>query len=385
MWFGSFIVKNLFRRKVRSLLTATGIAVAIGTMVALLGITRSFTSSTVDSFAKHGIDLLVTGGNVDQLSSNLDIKLRERIAAIPGVAKVGTGILSMQECQRGTGQAVFYQMVQGWDPDSFLWDNMKVETGRLVREGDERAAVLGPTVAANMRLKVGDQIRILGKPFDVIGIAEGVSVFENGFISIPLKEMQKLLELEGRVTGFSVVLANKTGADGPRIDAIRREIEDLRGPDGQRLRLTARSTPEYADSMVHIRIAHAMAWMTSFVAVVIGAIGMLNTMIMSVLERVREIGILRAVGWRKSRVVQMILGESILLSLLGAVLGITAAVVLMQALTRLPAVNGFLTGDISLLVMVQGVLIALVVGFLGGLYPAWRASRLLPTEAVRHE
>jgi putative ABC transport system permease protein len=384
MRFSSFIIKNLFRRKVRSLLTATGIAVAIGAMVALLGITDSFTKSTVDSFAKHGIDLLITAGNVDQLSSNLDIKLRDQIARIPGVQKIGTGLLALLDCQRGTGKAVFPQMVQGWEPGSFLFDSLKLEKGRLLQPGDWKKAILGPTVAANTKLGIGDILKIRDEPFEVVGIAEGVSVFENGFVTIPLQEMQRLSDMEGRVTGFSVVL-DKTGPHAPKVEVVRQEIEDLKGPDGKLLRLSALSTQEYASTMVHIQIARAMAWMTSIVAVLIGAIGMLNTMIMSVLERVREIGILRAVGWRKSRVVQMILGEAVLLSLTGALLGIVGAAMVMQALMRLPAVNGFLTGQIAPWVMGQGILIALVVGLLGGVYPAYRASRLLPTEAVRHE
>jgi len=254
----------------------------------------------------------------------------------------------------------------------------------LLQPGDEKKAILGPTVAANTKLGIGDFLKIRDEPFEVVGIAEGVSVFENGFVTIPLQEMQRLSDMEGRVTGFSVVL-DKAGPHAAKVEVVRQEIEGLKGPDGKPLRLSALSTQEYANTMVHIQIARAMAWMTSIVAVLIGAIGMLNTMIMSVLERVREIGILRAVGWRKSRVVQMILGEAVLLSLIGALLGIVGAAMVMQALTRLPAVNGFLTGQIAPWVMVQGMLIALVVGLLGGVYPAYRASRLLPTEAVRHE
>ena len=136
---------------------------------------------------------------------------------------------------------------------------------------------------------------------------------------------------------------------------------------------------------MHIQVSRAMAWMTSIVAVLIGGIGMLNTMLMSVMERVREIGILRAVGWRKSRVVGMVLGEALVLSLIGAFFGILGAVLLTRFLATLPRVNGFLTGEIAPSVMLQGLGIAIIVGLLGGLYPAWRAARLLPTEAVRHE
>lgn len=381
MWFSSFIIKNLLRRKVRSFLTSTGIAVAIGAMVVLLGITHSFEQSSTATFEKHGIDLMVTVGSVvDQLTSDLDMSLKDKIVAIPGVKEVGTALLDVVDYKKG-GNSISL-LVQGWQPGSFLFDGMTILNGRTLRPGDQHAVLLGPTLARNLKLKVGDSLTVYGEKFEVVGVAEGISVFENGSATIPLDQLQKLAGKRNRVTGFSVVLDKTNGAPA---EAVRRQIEQLTNPDGRPARLNALPTQEYVKGMAHIKAASAMAWMTSIVAVLIGAIGMLNTMIMSVLERIREIGILRAVGWRKSRVVKMILGEAVLLSASGAVLGILGALVLMHFLTRMPAVNGFLTGEIAPIVMFEGLLIALCVGLLGGVYPAYRAARLLPTEAVRHE
>jgi putative ABC transport system permease protein len=128
-----------------------------------------------------------------------------------------------------------------------------------------------------------------------------------------------------------------------------------------------------------------MAWLTSVIALVIGAVGVLNTMVMSVFERTREIGILRAIGWRKSRVVRLILSESLLLSVAGAAAGIAAAVLLTRALTWWPLVNGLIKGEVALAVLIQGFFIALAVGLIGGAYPAYRGAHLPPTEALRHE
>ena len=128
-----------------------------------------------------------------------------------------------------------------------------------------------------------------------------------------------------------------------------------------------------------------MAWLTSAVAVLIGGFGMLNTMLMSVLERVGEIGVLRAIGWRKSRVVRMVLGEALLLSLAGAALGAAGAVGLTRWLSTFPAVGGLIAGNIAPVVLGEGFAVALALALLGGVYPAYRAARLLPTEALRHE
>src|SRR6185436_4091292 len=101
---------------------------------------------------------------------------------------------------------------------------------------------------------------------------------------------------------------------------------------------------------------------TSMIALVIGAIGMMNTMMTSVLERTREIGILRAIGWRKRRVVRMVLLESVMLCVVGAVLGTACAIVLIWGASEAPGVNGFVRGDISPAVVGLGFALALGVG-----------------------
>jgi putative ABC transport system permease protein len=134
-----------------------------------------------------------------------------------------------------------------------------------------------------------------------------------------------------------------------------------------------------------VNYAMAFALMTSAVAVFIGGIGVLNTMFMSVFERTREIGILRAIGWRPSRVMRMILMESVLLSVGGGIIGTLGGLGLIKLLSHLPTVNGVVQAAISTQIVVTGFAIAIIVGLVGAAYPAYRGSRLLPTEALRHE
>jgi putative ABC transport system permease protein len=112
---------------------------------------------------------------------------------------------------------------------------------------------------------------------------------------------------------------------------------------------------------------------------------MLNTMAMSVLERTQEIGILRAVGWPRRRVVMMVLGEAVVLGAMAAVLGALGAIVTTYLLSFSTRAGGFVEGGIAPWVILQGFGITILIGLLGGAFPALRASRLLPTEAIRHD
>ena len=123
----------------------------------------------------------------------------------------------------------------------------------------------------------------------------------------------------------------------------------------------------------------------SVLAILIGGIGVTNTMMMSIFERTREIGVLRAVGWKKRRVITMILGESITLCifsvLIGSLLGIIGARLLMLE----PTIGAILEPMFTLETFIRAFLVAFTVGLVGGFYPAYRASKLLPSEALRYE
>jgi putative ABC transport system permease protein len=128
-----------------------------------------------------------------------------------------------------------------------------------------------------------------------------------------------------------------------------------------------------------------MAWITSLIAIVIGAVGVLNTMMMSVFERTHEIGVLRAIGWRKSLVIRMVMLEALVVSLVGGIIGTVAALAMSRLLTMFPTFRAVFDGHIAPVTIAQGILVAVLVAALGSIYPARRATKQTPTEALRHE
>jgi putative ABC transport system permease protein len=383
MHFLTFLLKNLFRRKVRTALTTVGVAVAVGTLVAMLGIADGFERTARESFTKRGVDLVVlTAGKTDPLSSDIDEGVGDRIRRIPGVHAVAPGLVELVEFRRGT--TAQSALVNGWELDSYNFNDLHITQGRRLEPGDQRRIMLGDILARNLNKRAGESVEMQEEKFEVIGVFRSFAVTESGSAILPLAELQRLMAREHRVTGFSVILDHSTRPPVP-VEEVCEVIEAMHDDRGRPLHLSAMTTEKYVDTSIHLQLTHAMAWITSAIAVIIGTIGMLNTMIMSVFERVREIGILRAIGWRKSRVIRMVLGESLLLSAAGTVLGTLGAVVLTHWLSTFSAVNGYIEGTIAPSVFLEGFLIALLVGLVGGLYPALRAAYLLPTEALRHE
>ncbi len=379
MWFVTILLLNLLRRKARSVLTVCGVAVAIGTTVALLGIARGFEESSVQIFEQRGVQIVVVEhGVLDQLNSDLDASLASRINRVPGVQAVTFGLVELVDYSH-SGTLVSL-VVNGWDANSFFLDDLKIIRGRKYRPGEQKVAMLGSTLAENIKKGVGDSIAIQREAFQVVGVYQSFNILENGAATIPLAELQRVMARPGRVTGFSVVV-HQSGS----VDDVCQGINALCDDQGVPLGLLAMPTRDYANNAMHLRAAHAMAWATSAIAILVGAIGMLNTMLMSVVERVREICILRAIGWRKARIARMIVGECLLLSVSGATLGTLAAFALTYWLTMLPVTRGFIEGRISPLVIVQGFAIALVLGICGGAYPAYRAVQLPPALGLSHE
>ncbi len=376
MRFSSFIFKNIRRRPLRSILTVVAVALGVASVVSLVGISTAFKQTFMKLYSEAGIDLLVVKGRVGrQLESGIPESLVEKVQAIDGVANVIPGVndvISFPEYD------LFMVVVNGWVPESFVFEHLQLAKGRFITNQDHRKVNLGSVLANNLNKQVGDQVEVYdGELFEVVGIFDSFSILESGSVVIPMRELQPLIGREDQVLGMSVITSD--GNDAELVQRVAADIEALeRG-------IVARPAREHVDSLTEIKLVTAMAWLTSAIALVIGGVGVMNTMIMSVQERTREIGVLRAIGWRRNRIVRMILYEAVSLSVIGAIVGIGAALLLVRLLSQQPAVSGLIETDIPPFVLGTGLTLAVVVGVLGGFLPALVAARMTPTAALRQE
>jgi len=149
--------------------------------------------------------------------------------------------------------------------------------------------------------------------------------------------------------------------------------------------LNAQGAADRAANNQFVTLAHAVAWGTSCIALLMGILGIANTMAMSVFERTREIGILRAIGWKAWRVLLLIQVEATVLGFVGGVLGIFIGWGALHMLAKLPETASVVSASLSPLHFVEALAIAVLSGLIAGAYPAWRGAHLSPVEALRHD
>jgi len=364
--------KNLWRRPMRSMLTAVALAIAVAAVVALVGVSESLESSFLDLYVRQGADLVIQrrGGAV-QVSKGVKVSVGDDIRKIPGVREVIGALMDLVSFEE---QDLFMVMVYGCEPNSPIFDRLRILNGRRLNAGDRRAVVLGRILAANLGKHTGDRVQLYGQDFEVVGEFESFSVYENGAVFMFLDELQRQMDRPGEVTGYILQSADKRPA---AIAELRQKIETLY-PD-----IAATPCAEFVNSITQIRITRTMSWFTSVFAIAIGAIGVMNTMAMSVFERRGEIVTLRAMGWRKRRIARLIVSEAMLLSIFGTMLGISLGIGMTLMLANWHRTSGLIQGNISLRAICEGTLVAAAIALAGAAFPAWRCAKLPIAETLR--
>lgn len=369
MTFFTIVIRGLIRRPVRTGLTLVGISIGIAAVVALVGLASGYEKSMQKQLDSIGIDVVVSNMSGGFLPKVFDASLQTKIAKLPKVGQTTTVLMQMQSVEDSP-----MMMVSGREWGGFTWDKLTVVDGRMPHDGAEHAVLLGRMAAEVLKKKVGDKVQIEAEELPVVGIVDGRAVVENGAIMLSLQVLQEVTSNEGKANFVDVRVT--PGSTKQEVAALCDEIKKI-FPEGR-----AMVANEVVGSSQGFRIARAMSWSTSLLAITVGVLGVMNTMLMTVFERTHEIGILLAVGWKRKRIVYMILSESALLGFLGGVAGVGLGALGIGVLEQTTGVRGMLEPDLSPKLLLVSVAIAVVVGVISGLYPAWRSSRLSPSIAI---
>lgn len=370
MTFFTIVLRSLTRRPVRTCLTLVGISIGIAAVVALVGMAWGYEKGIGKQLDVMGIDVVVSNMSGGLMPKVFDESLQDQVSKLPRVAAVTSALMQMLSVEDAP-----IMMISGREWGGFAWDKLKVINGRLPNDGNEKAVVLGHLAAEVLKKKVGDTVQIESEELAVVGIVDGQAMVENGTVFLSLKVMQEVTGNQGKINFVDIQVPPNSPKS--EIELLCKDIKVI-FPEGR-----AMIASEVVGTSQGFRVARAMSWSTSLLAIIVGVLGVMNTMLMTVFERTHEIGILLAVGWRKSRIVCMVLYESALLGLLGGVVGVTLGAAGLLVLGSSPGIRGFLEPDLSPKLMIISIAIAVVVGIISGLYPAWRSSRLSPSVALQ--
>lgn len=372
MSFVSLVLKNLWRQKVRSLLAVAGISLGIATIITLGAIADGMEHNLIATLRSGKADFSIGQAHAPMIvmSSIPEARLYE-IARWSEIKQAVGALVTFANLPENP-----YFMMIGIEPEAFDLGNVTIVEGRAFAPYAEDEVLLGRIAANTLNIQPGETVEIDLKKFRVVGIYETGNLLEDGGALLSLRTLQKL---KNRPAELTVILVQVK--EGVHVTEVMAEVE--RKYHGELI--TLRSAEEFNRNYQSLRLVRAGSWLISLLALVVGGIGVMNTMIMSVFERTREIGILRAVGWRRGRVLGLILGESLVLGLLAACAGVVLGWFVARCVTLLPQVRGLIGPVYEAELFVRAVALALVVGLVGGLYPAYRASKISPQEALRYE
>jgi ABC-type antimicrobial peptide transport system permease subunit len=368
--WGGMALQNLWQRPTRTLLTLGAIGLTVGSVMAMEGILRGAAGQMDEMAIGSDSQIILRQADVADTSlSAIDERIGDRLAALPEVQAVSGMILTAILLP---GDQLGYFLLEGYAPNTFALDRFRIVDGRPLTGNHQ--IILGKTMAEALKHEVGDTIDLSGHRYKIVGIYEsGIGWEEIGGI-VSLREAQLFAGRPHKVTMYSLRLR-----DPAQAPALVEQI-NARFPE-----VHASLSADFAEEMPDMQRAGEMLNGISLMAILVGGVGVLNTMLMSVHERTREIGVLRALGWGRRSVLTLILQESVLLGLAGAAGGIVTALAIPPLMGMLPYMTGALAPEWAWDVFARAILVAAALGLAGGLYPAYRATRLQPVEALRYE
>ncbi len=385
--------KSLLRKKTRSLLTMVGIALAAWVLVSLFGFNTGYEKSLNKDIDNLGFQMLVVAKGCPYEAATLMLKggtglkyMKQEIAAdvardpdVEGVTPMLMQVVFDPNKGESGGLAAFL----GVDPLTFpkLKSALPFKSGAWFKDPDAYEAVLGYEAAELEQREVGDKYLIPEKNVEikVVGILSRTGTQDDGTIFLPLNAVQKIFGIKDELTAIGI----KVKKDA---DMAKFEEKMFKLPDVQVVSLTQVKTT----ILTLVSTARIMVFSIALIAILIAMMGVINTILMSVMERRQEIGILKSMGAQASDIFKLVWLETVLLCLSGGLVGTGLAVgtakatdLLIRGLLPYSPSGGLVSINARLVLFTLGVIT--LVGLLSGLYPSWKAGRTRPLDTIRSE
>lgn len=363
----SFVLRNLLRHRTRSLLTLLGVALAVTAMLALEAVGQGAIRMFHQLMTRQADLILYQKKSADLMLSSVPESLVSSLAQVPGVAYADGVVLAPVSVE---GADVFTVLgMRGGSPNQ---GQLPVVAGAAFGPADRGVLMLGAIGAEVLGKGVGDRLEIYESEYRIVAVYKSEIGFQDAGGVVPLADAQSITEKAGLVSAVHLKLADPLG--GPAVKAeLARRFPAYR----------AVSAGEFKDQYLQFKAIRFFADAVTLIAFLLGSLGMANTFLMAVRERAVEFGILRALGWSRSRVVGMVMAEVACLCGLGFLLGAGAAVLGLGLVERVPAWTQYVQGGVPPVLFVEALGVTLVFGLGAGIYPAVAASRVDPLAVLR--
>ena len=395
-------LKNLKHRGLRSWLTILGIFIGIAAVVALISLGEGLQTAITGQFGTLSTDKLIIqnagtgfgppGSTVIRKLTSHDLDL---INSISGIELATGRLVRMVKIEHNKNTVFSYitNVPETKQELELVYSSMdiEVEQGKLLSEDDKGEVVLGNNFVSNNQfdkpIKIGSVLLIDGQEFKVKGILKKSSSFQvNLVVFMSQKDMEKLLNIGDEIDMIVAQVDNPSNAEQIAKDIERRLAKDRNEKPGEE-DFTVQ-TPLQAISSVNtiLNIINFIVIAIAAISLIVGAVGITNTMYTSVLERTREIGIMKAIGAQNKDILIIFLIESGLLGLVGGIIG---AIIGLGMAMSVSYVASSVLGGIDLMIklswplLISTILFSFIVGAIAGVLPAMQASKLKPVEALR--
>ena len=369
---------NIRSQRTRTLLTIIGIVIGITAVVALGSFAEGINIMVNDELGAIAGKIIVTqkgSGGMTTAYSGSDITpdQLEMMKSLSGIEKAVPVIVHIEGgFGIGSGMPDWYAI--GMDIDSIdllIGKNIAMEDGARYEPGDRDVAVIGSKVAEKLNLKAGDFFTVVDSDFLITGVSEETGIQDiDSSVIVPIEDMQSVLGTENYQLVY-VVPENPENVEivADEISSMDDNLDAITSKDIAR---------QMADIIGTIRI---VTFGVGAIAAFVGGLGVLNTMIMAVMERRREIGVMKAVGATKKFLLVQIITESSMISMIGGLTGLALGFIASIGFSFIT--GGTVTAVVTPGLAIGSLLFALCLGVFGGLYPAWQAAKLDPVDALR--